>query len=40
MEISKTSKECLVIESHDTFKKLILGYQKSRTTPEIKTNEI
>ena len=32
-ELSKTTKECLVIESHDTFKNFILGYQKCRTTP-------
>ena len=33
MEISKTTREHLVIESHDTFKNLILGYQKHRATP-------
>ena len=33
MEISKTLKECFVIESHDTFKNIILGYQKCKTTP-------
>ena len=33
MEVSKTTKEHLVIESHDTSKNLILGYQKHRTTP-------
>ena len=31
MKISKTTRERLVIESHDTFKNLILGYQKCRT---------
>ena len=40
MEISKTSKERFVIESHDTFKNMILGYQKRRTSPEIETYEI
>ena len=33
MEISKTSEERLVIKSHHTFKTLILGYQKHKTTP-------
>ena len=41
-EVSKTTKQRLVIESHHTFKNLILGYQK-RTTPlrlkPIKFNE-
>ena len=40
MEISKTSKERFVIESHDTFKNIILGYQKRKTTPEIEAYKI
>ena len=40
MEISKTSKERFVIESHDTFKNIILGYRKLKTTSEIETYEI